>query len=231
MIRLILTDIEGTTTSVSFVFDVLFPYFRERVQRLGDRLNDPAIMAILQEVKEIVQTEKSVILDDQGAIAQLYQWSVEDRKIAPLKALQGLLWEEGYRQGDFQGHIYADVPQNLAQWSHQGLQLGVYSSGSEYAQKLLFGYSEYGDLTPYFRWFFDLKVGQKRSPISYQDIAKLTAIAPTEILFLSDIEAELDAAKEAGLKTIQLLRPGTVASTKHQTVASFDEISVTVELG
>jgi enolase-phosphatase E1 len=227
MMRLILTDIEGTTTSVSFVFDVLFPYFRERVQLLGDRLNDPAIAPILQEVKEIVQAENGLTLDAQGAIAQLHQWSVEDRKIAPLKALQGLLWEEGYKQGDFQGHIYADVPPNLEKWSQQGLQLGVYSSGSEYAQKLLFGYSEYGDLTRYFSWYFDLKVGQKRSPTSYQEIAKLTAIAPAEILFLSDIEAELDAAQEAGLQTIQLVREGTTASTKHQTVLSFDEISVT----
>lgn len=226
MIRLILTDIEGTTTSVSFVFDVLFPYFRNNIHLLKDRIQEPEIAAILQQIKELVFSETQTNLDDRGAIAQLHQWSVEDRKVAPLKAIQGILWEEGYKKGDFQGHIYPDVPPNLEKWRSQNIQLGVYSSGSEYAQKLLFGYSQFGDLTPYFDWYFDLKIGQKRDPESYRNIAKNTGISPAEILFLSDIEAELDAAKAAGFQVIQLVRDGTVSSEVHPKVVNFDEINL-----
>lgn len=226
MIRFILVDIEGTTTSIDFVFEVLFPYFRQRVFSLKNRLNEPAIAQILDQVKQWVATESQQHLDDHQAIAQLHQWSVEDRKVAPLKAVQGLLWEEGYHQGDFQGHVYGDVPPQLERWHQQGIILGVYSSGSEQAQKLLFFHSEKGDLTPYFRWHFDLKVGQKRETQSYISIAKQTQISPAQILFLSDVEAELDAAHLAGFHTLQLVRSGTIPTEKHPTATRFDEIDL-----
>ncbi|MEB3225806.1 MAG: acireductone synthase [Synechococcus sp.] len=224
MIQFVLMDIEGTTTSVSFVFDVLFPYFRENIQIIADRAQEPEIAAILQQVQDLVHQETGESLDQTGAIAKLHQWSVEDRKVAPLKAMQGFLWEEGYKKGDFRGHVYPDVLPKLKQWQTQGIQLGIYSSGSVKAQKLLFGYSEYGDLTGYFNYFFDLKVGQKREVQSYQAIAQTIDLPPAHILFLSDIPAELDAAAQAGYQTIQLVRPGTTASPHHQQVPDFSTL-------
>lgn len=224
MIQFILMDIEGTTTSVSFVFDVLFPYFRENIQTITDRAKEPEIAAILKQVQDLAQAETGEILDQTGAIAKLHQWSVEDRKVPPLKAMQGFLWEEGYKKGDFRGHIYPDVLPKLKQWRDQGIQLGIYSSGSVKAQKLLFGYSEYGDLTGYFDYFFDLKVGHKREVESYKAIAQTINISPAHILFLSDVPAELDAATQAGYQTIQLVRPGTSGSLTHPQVADFSSI-------
>ncbi len=224
MIQGILTDIEGTTTAVDFVFNVLFPYFREQLLQLGDKCHEPEILAILQEVQGIVEQEEGKRVDLGGAIATLHQWSVADRKIAPLKALQGLIWEQGYQSGAFQSHIYPDVPPQLAAWRDQGLKLGVYSSGSVAAQKLLFGYSTAGDLTPYFDWYFDLAVGSKKAVASYQTIVATVGIPAENLLFLSDVEAELDAAQGAGLQTVQLLRGETVGSDRHQTVTSFADI-------
>ena len=139
-------------------------------------------------------------------MAKLHQWSVEDRKITPLKTLQGVLWDTGYRNGSLKGHVYADVPQRLKTWKESGLQLAVFSSGSVPAQKLIFGFSVAGDLTPYFSAYFDTKTGGKRETATYTKIAESMQVAPNEILFLSDIKEELEAAKESGLQTIQLLR-------------------------
>lgn len=225
MIRCIITDIEGTTTSISFVFDVLFPYFRSHLPTLRDRTQEPEIAAILAEVKAIVKTEDGREIDDRAALDQLDHWAKRDRKIAPLKTLQGILWAEGFHSGAFKGHIYDDVPANLKQWHSQDIQLGIYSSGSVGAQKLLFGYSQWGDLTPYFSHYFDLAIGGKRETSSYQAIATAVQCLPDAILFLSDVEAELDAAAAAGLQTLQLVRSGTTASSHHATVSNFDEIT------
>ncbi|WP_072622555.1 acireductone synthase [Spirulina major] len=225
MIRCIITDIEGTTTSISFVFDVLFPYFRSHLPTLVNRTQEPEIAAVLAEVKAIVKTEEGREIDDRAALEQLDGWAKCDRKIAPLKTLQGILWAEGFHSGAFQGHIYDDVPANLKEWHSQDIQLGIYSSGSVGAQKLLFGYSQWGDLTPYFSHYFDLAVGGKRETGSYQAIAAAVQCLPDAILFLSDVEAELDAAAAAGLHTLQLVRPGTAASSRHATVNNFDEIT------
>ncbi|NJN75663.1 MAG: acireductone synthase [Synechococcaceae cyanobacterium RL_1_2] len=226
MIRCLIFDIEGTTTSVNFVFEVLFPYFRQNVQKLRDRINDPAITSILSQVQTMVQEEDGLEIDLLGAIERLHQWSVEDRKVAPLKTLQGLLWEEGYRTGAFRGHIYEDVPRNLNQWQQLGLTMGIYSSGSAYAQKLLFSHSEFGDLTPYFDWYFDLTLGQKRASTSYEAIAQTINIDPSAILFLSDVPEELNAAQTVGFKVLQLVRPGTTPSDRHPKVNNFDQIEL-----
>ena len=157
MIKAILTDIEGTTTSLAFVKDVLFPYADQQMQAfVVAHRQDPVVAALIDDVR--LETGNAV-LSLAEAIAQLRQWIAEDKKITPLKALQGLMWEEGYRNGDFTGHVYEDAVRHLLHWHELGLKLYVYSSGSVYAQKLLFGYSDAGDLTPLFSGYFDTAVG------------------------------------------------------------------------
>lgn len=158
-------------------------------------------------------------------IATLHRWSIEDRKITPLKTLQGILWDKGYRSGEIKGHVYEDVEPAFKRWSSSGLKMGVFSSGSVPAQKLIFGFSEAGDLTPYFSSYFDTETGGKREAETYAKIANEINVSPSEILFLSDIKEELEAAKEAGLQTVQLVRPGT-ESNWNTTVNDFSEIEI-----
>jgi enolase-phosphatase E1 len=222
MIQAILTDIEGTTSSLSFVKDVLFPYSRERLAAfVAARADEPEIARLLAEVGELAG--KSLSTD--AAVAQLIQWIDEDRKATPLKALQGMIWEEGYKNGDFHGHIYEDAARKLREWRAAGLTLYVFSSGSVHAQKLLFAHTEYGDLTPLFSGYFDTRVGAKQQAGSYHEIAQQMGFAPETVLFLSDIGAELDAAKAAGFHTCQLLRPPAVVEAgAHPTAPDFDAI-------
>jgi enolase-phosphatase E1 len=140
-----------------------------------------------------------------------------------LKTLQGILWEEGYKSGEIKGHVYADVAPNLTKWKTQGIQMGVFSSGSVAAQKLIFGYSEQGDLTPNFTTYFDTKTGGKREIDTYAKISNELKIQPKNILFLSDIKEELVAADTAGFQTIQLVREGNTADWKN-TANNFSEI-------
>ncbi|ASS47487.1 MAG: 2,3-diketo-5-methylthio-1-phosphopentane phosphatase [Candidatus Fluviicola riflensis] len=225
-IRFILTDIEGTTTSISFVADELFPYFRNNIDLLKTMKEHPVVKEAFSETIELALKEdgKTISTADE-VIETLHRWSVEDRKITPLKTLQGLLWKKGYEDGDLKGHVYADVPDKLKEWQGQGIGLGVFSSGSVVAQKLIFGYSVAGDLTPYFSAYFDTKTGGKRETETYQKIANQLKIPASEILFLSDIVEELQAADEAGYQTIQLVRPGTVKRWE-LTAADFSEILV-----
>jgi enolase-phosphatase E1 len=222
--KYILTDIEGTTSSISFVADELFPYFRNNISdllALKDRL---VVKEAFDETVRLAKEEDGEILStDQEIIEKLYQWSVEDRKITPLKTLQGVLWDSGYRDGELQGHVYPEVAANLKNWKEQGINLGVFSSGSVPAQKLIFGYSVAGDLTPLFSHYFDTNTGGKREASTYAKIAEELQINPSEILFLSDIAEELEAADSSGFQTLQLAREGMVASWK-DSVASFDEI-------
>lgn len=224
-IKAILTDIEGTTTSLSFVKDVLFPYADQQMEAfVVAHRQDPVVAQLIDDVR--LETGNAV-LSLAGAIAQLRQWIAEDKKITPLKTIQGLMWEEGYRNGDFTGHVYEDAVRNLLHWHELGLKLYVYSSGSVYAQKLLFGYSDAGDLTPLFSGYFDTSVGHKRDATSYQAIVTAIGLAASEILFLSDIAAELDAAAQAGLKTCCLVRDHEPTDTlQHPWVKNFDELNV-----
>jgi enolase-phosphatase E1 len=224
MIRAILTDIEGTTSSLSFVKDVLFPYSRERMADfVRGHGADPAVARLLEEAQQAAATE----LDDGELIAQLIAWIDEDRKITPLKALQGLIWEDGYRRGDFTGHVYEDAVRQLRNWKRGGRELYIFSSGSVHAQKLLFSHTDYGDLTPLFSGFFDTTIGHKRETKSYEVIASAIGLEPGEILFLSDIRQELDAAREADLQTIQLVRDGEPDPTApHPQVRDFDAIQL-----
>ncbi len=223
----ILTDIEGTTTSVSFVYEVLFPYFKKNLGAiLIPDLDQPYVRENIEAVKQTVEQEEGKTLSDEEVIAQLVKWTEADRKHTAMKNLQGYVWKEGYLKGELKGHVYADVPPVLEKWRQAGKQMGVYSSGSVTAQKLIFGRSVFGDLTPYFSHYFDTQVGHKREPASYENIQKEIGIPASEILFLSDVEAELDAAQAAGYQTLQLVREGTSASEKHPTAPGFSEIDI-----
>lgn len=223
MIRAIVTDIEGTTSSISFVKDVLFPYARAQMDSfISSHQADPSVRRLLVDVATIVGRA----LSDAEAVAVLLGWIDADRKITPLKELQGKIWEEGYANGDFHGHVYPEVPRKLHEWSEQGLALFVYSSGSVQAQKLLFSHTEFGDLTPLFRGYFDTHIGAKQEAGSYRAIAGEIHYPPQEILFLSDVAAELDAAKAVGLRTCQLLRAGGEPSGNHPLAVDFDGIKL-----
>lgn len=222
MLKAILTDIEGTTSSLSFVKDVLFPYARERLAEfVRTHATEPAVRRELQEVEKISGKN----LNDAEIIAQLIRWIDEDKKITPLKSLQGMIWEDGYKKGAFKGHMYEDAVRHLKQWQQAGLRLYVFSSGSVQAQKLLFAHTAYGDLTPLFSGYFDTTTGNKREAESYRRIAAAIGSPPGEILFLSDIKEELDAARAAGMPVTWLVRDGALdATAPHRQVQNFDEI-------
>lgn len=224
MIQAIVTDIEGTTSSLSFVKDTLFPYARARLATfVRARCNDPAVTRVLDEARRVA----GGALDEAALIAQLTRWIDEDRKVTPLKTLQGFIWEEGYRRGDFTGHVYPDAARCLRAWHAQGMRLYVYSSGSVQAQKLLFSHSDAGDLTPLFSGYFDTAIGAKKEPDAYRRIATEIHLAPRAVLFLSDVKDELDAARAAGMDTCWLVRDGALdAQAAHRQVHSFDGINI-----
>lgn len=224
MVRAILTDIEGTTTSVSFVFDCLFPYARSH---MADFIRAHGAEPAVREQLVAVSREVGRGLDVEESVAQLIQWIDQDRKVTPLKALQGMIWEAGYANGDFTGHVYPDAVAGLRRWKEQGLDLYVYSSGSVKAQKLIFGHSDTGDLTPLFSGYFDTRIGHKREANSYRTIAAQIALPPGDILFLSDIQEELDAARAAGMQTTWLVRGSTPDPlAAHRQVAGFEQIDI-----
>jgi len=213
-IRCVLTDIEGTTTDIEFVHNVLFPYSAQHLpQYVMDHENDPEVQECLAMVRTTLKDENDV--DDAHAhtcIQALLHWVATDRKHTALKALQGLIWKTGYETGAYQSHVYPDVLPALQRWRAKGLVLAIYSSGSIAAQKLLFAHTPHGDLTPYFSHYFDTTVGGKKEVASYQSIAKALELPPEAVLFLSDMEPEVEAAEEAGMQVIQLQRNDDVIS-------------------
>jgi enolase-phosphatase E1 len=223
MVRAIVTDIEGTTSSLSFVKDVLFPYSARHlagfVRAQGQR---PEVRQLLDEARKLAGGE----LDDERLVSTLLRWIETDQKLAPLKGLQGLIWEEGYRQGAFQGHVYEDAARRLREWHAQGLLLFVYSSGSEHAQRLIFGHTPFGDLTPLFSGYFDTRVGGKKESTSYAAIVRELGLPAEDVLFLSDVREELDAARASGLKTWCLVRGEgpAVDPGSHPVARSFDDV-------
>lgn len=225
MVKAILTDIEGTTSSLSFVKDVLFPYARARITGfVRCHAEDPQVVSHLNDVR-LETGNLDMPVEEIGS--QLEQWIDADRKATPLKALQGMIWEQGYRDGDFSGHVYDDAVSALRAWHAQGIELYVFSSGSVQAQKLLFGYSDAGDLTPLFSGYFDTRIGNKQDPAAYKAIAAHIKHAPVDILFLSDIKEELDAARAAGMQTCWLVRDGRPdADAAHQQVTDFSDIHI-----
>ena len=171
--------------------------------------------------------EAAVPFNTENAIKQLIEWIDQDKKITPLKTLQGHIWKAGYELGDFKGHLYQDAIENLKAWKAKGISLYVYSSGSVLAQKLLFGYADVGDLTPLFSGFFDTNIGGKKEADSFRKIAEEIGLPAANILFLSDIKEELDAAKAMGYQTIWLAREQEPDNhAEHQQVVSFDDIEL-----
>ena len=231
MIKYVLTDIEGTTTPVHFVHDVLFPYAKQRMAGyIRSNIDKAEVTRCLQNVQQTVKEESGEDIEEKEAIETLLHWIDTDRKHTALKELQGYIWKEGYENGNFQGQVYDDVKPVLEKWKAQEIRLGVYSSGSIEAQKLLFGHSDKGDLTPLFSDYFDTKTGPKKEAASYHKISEQLGIKPGNILFLSDVEAELDAAAAAGFQVIQLAREndGTQPSAKHKSVTDFSQVNLKV---
>ena len=228
----VLTDIEGTTTPVSFVYQVLFPYAAARLGEAAARAAaDPELAAafeVLRQEYEAARTAGEEGLPPWGdGSAYARHLMAQDRKSTGLKRLQGLIWQRGYAAGGLRGEVFPDVPPALRAWRQAGIRLRVFSSGSVLAQKLLFGSTELGDLTPLFEGFHDTTTGPKVEPSSYSAIATAFALPPRSILFLSDLPAELDAAARAGLATGLLERPGNrpVEAAGHPRYRSFSELA------
>jgi enolase-phosphatase E1 len=220
----ILMDIEGTTSSISFVKDVLFPYFLLNIDDINKLSNIKEVKYAFGEVLRIVKREENRdITTSEEVILELKKWSVQDLKITPLKTLQGILWQKGYQNGELLGHVYDDVPVMLENWNFLGKKMGIFSSGSVNAQKLLFSHSVKGNLSTYFSNYFDTNIGSKRDSDTYSVITKILALPSNRILFLSDVIEELAAAEKVGMKTIQIKREGNMEDWK-QSVADFSEI-------
>jgi enolase-phosphatase E1 len=235
-IRAILLDVEGTTTPVGFVYDVLFPFARTR---LGGYLGNPNHAGTARDVVKLLRREWATDLparrelsdwrDDAPETAATYlEWLMDrDVKSPALKLLQGLIWEGGYRSGELQGQVFGDVPPAFVRWRDASVAIAIYSSGSVLAQRLLFGATPHGDLTPFISGFFDTGVGAKRSPDSYRRIAAELDQAPRDVLFVSDTSAELDAARSAGCQVLIAERPGnrSAGPSTAEAIRSFDEIA------
>lgn len=222
-VKAVLTDIEGTTSSIEFVFDVLFPYAKQHLPAYVRACAEESSQApLLQAVRDEAHEPQA---DVERVIAILAQWMQDDIKATSLKALQGRVWEQGYISGEIKGHVYPDAVGALQAWQQEGYDLYVYSSGSVQAQKLIFGYSIAGDLTPLFSGYFDTTSGHKRESESYTRIAQALKLPAEQILFLSDVVEELDAARDSGMRTCGLARePDALPLQGYTTVDSFAKI-------
>lgn len=218
--RAIVTDIEGTTSSIAFVHETLFPYARARLARFVTDNADRLATELAQVRDEAAQPT----LDPDGCIARLLAWHDADRKVTPLKTIQGMIWAQGYADGTLTGHVYADAVAGLRRWHAQGIALYLYSSGSVAAQKLLFAHSEAGDLTPLFADYFDTAIGGKSERASYRVIAGQIGAPASDILFLSDVAAELAAARAAGFAVMLVARDGQANDHGFAVASSFDAI-------
>ncbi len=236
----ILLDIEGTTTPIDFVYQVLFPYARARVKDfLAAHLADAEVRADIaglyeENAADLQRGLSPPSLRDKPSeprlesIVAYADWLMDrDRKSTPLKSLQGKIWEEGYLSGKLHSQVFDDVPPAFERWSKHNKDIRIYSSGSVLAQKSLFAHTQAGDLTPFIRGYFDTNIGAKQDTESYRRIA--AAFHPaSEIIFVSDVDAELDAARAAGLEIVLCVRPGNqpqANAAAHPLIHSFDEIA------
>lgn len=226
-VNTIITDIEGTTSAISFVTETLFPYASYNLPAfIETHQYQPDVAEQLDAVREEIENPEA---DVEEVIDTLLHWIGEDRKATPLKILQGMIWEYGYADGSLKGHIYPDACRALQQWHDEGKNLYIYSSGSIQAQRSLFGHTEYGDLNPLFKGNFDTTTGNKREAESYAAILQNIDKPAEEVVFLSDVKEELDAAAANGIHTIALCRPEDnkgEALAGHTCVASFSQIQL-----
>lgn len=227
--KAILLDIEGTTTPIDFVHKTLFPYAKARIREFVHSNYNSLAGEIEQiELERVADVAYSGHLDNASpnSISEYLEYLMDiDRKSTPLKTIQGEIWQEGYETGELRSDLFDDVPGAFERWESQGRMIAIYSSGSILAQKLLFRFTENGDLTPFISAYFDTNTGHKREPESYRRIAIGMNVNPEEILFISDIEEELGAAKNAGLSTLLSVRDGNapVENPVHRAIRSFDE--------
>ncbi|MBV8551776.1 MAG: acireductone synthase [Acidobacteriaceae bacterium] len=235
----VLLDIEGTTTPIRFVYETLFPYARDHgpslIRELWDDESLRSVREQLWKQNEMDQSEGAPRLQRRtpeleiATVIDYYRWLMDrDRKLTPLKTIQGLVWERGFETGELRSEVFADVPPALSRWREAGRQTAIYSSGSALAQQQLFRHSNRGDLTGFISAYFDTRTGGKREAESYSAIARQLKTAPGDILFISDVLEELDAARDAGLTTVVCVRAGNADITKphsHRIIRSFDELS------
>jgi enolase-phosphatase E1 len=237
--RVILLDIEGTTTAADFVYRTLFPYAERKLESfLREHWREFEIQALVRELdrqrkldmatglQPPVWVEDAEELRLRSAVEYSRWLMARDSKCAVLKALQGKIWQHGYANGELRGEVYADVPLAFARWQRQGKKICIYSSGSEPAQRLLFGSVDSGDLTPFIAGYFDTRVGAKGEPESYRKIAGEAGHAPEEFLFISDTLREVEAARSAGMRTMLCVRgaPEPKTQTARETIANFEQI-------
>jgi enolase-phosphatase E1 len=239
-IRLMLLDIEGTTTPIAFVHEVLFPFARVRLDAwlarhaTSDVYRDVLQRLATEHAADVAAGESAPAWDARmaarahaSAVAYATWLMDRDRKSPALKLLQGLIWEEGYQAGLLHGEVFSDVPSSIRRWREAGVETAIYSSGSELAQRRLFGSTEHGDVTPLLTGFFDTRVGAKVDAASYRRIASALGRRPVEVLFLSDLTRELLAARHAGCQVALSLRPGNDPqpdAAAYEAVRSFEEI-------
>jgi len=238
-ITTLVLDIEGTTTPIDFVYNVLFPYARENVKPyLAAHLSSPDlqtdIRALLEQNSEDIKRgldppllkgpDDHMLIDE--AVAYIHWLMDRDSKTTALKSIQGKLWDEGYKRGELHSQVFEDVPRAFDRWRQKAKAICIYSSGSILAQKLLLAHTEAGDLTPYIRAYFDTNIGPKREAGSYRRIAFELGLAPREIVFVSDVTAELDAAAASGFETLLCVRPANPSQPAgtHATIQTFDQI-------
>ena len=230
MLTAVVLDIEGTTSATAFVHETLFPYARERLATwVADHRDEARVQAQLDAARALMAEPGA---DEAMVVAQLLRWSDEDAKVTPLKALQGWIWDAGFARGELTSHFFPDVVPALRQWAGERRTLWVFSSGSVAAQQAWFGHTPAGDLRPLLAGHFDTEnAGPKREPASYERIAAAIGRPAGEIVFLSDVTAELDAARAAGWQTVGVRRPGEPCNADgvgdHLAVASFAALDLT----
>ena len=230
--RGLLLDVEGTTTSIAFVYDTLFPYARRRLSTfLAEHAADPEVIAAGELIaRESGADSLAEFLRERGATdpraleSEVLRRMDADDKSTGLKQLQGLIWRAGYERGELRGHVYPDVPIAFADWAAQGADIRIYSSGSVEAQRLLFAHSTAGPLDRYLRGYYDTRIGPKRSAQSYRGIVSDMHRDAADVLFFSDIVEELAAAREAGLATVLVQRTAAAAPAQHPVIAHFGEV-------
>lgn len=225
-VRGILLDIEGTTTPIAFVHEVLFSYARTHARDfLRNNQDSDDVRADIALLREEQAADKSNNLEPPESIAEYVDWLIDrDRKSTGLKSLQGKIWRQGYLAGSLKSQVFADVAPAFERWRAAGLKITIFSSGSVLAQQLLFAHTDAGDLTKFIDGYFDTNVGKKGEAESYRKIAISMDLKPSEILFISDVVAELEAATEAGMKTLLSIRPGNSPQEWPQAIHSFDEV-------
>ena len=232
-VRAVLLDIEGTTTPIAFVHDVLFSYARDHVKQFLRENSDSEevradIELLRQEHAEDVSKNLPRLDSTVESIASYVEWLIGcDRKSTGLKSLQGKIWRQGYQDGSLKSQVFDDVAPAMKRWHEAGLNVSIFSSGSVLAQQLLFAHTNAGDLTEFIDNYFDTNVGKKTDADSYRRIAADLRFDSQEIVFISDIVGELEAARQAGMKTLLAVRVG---NTPQESDQPFDRITGFTEL-